>query len=123
MKHCLILAAVSLSLAACNQTAGAPPIDAGAAPRPVAARPAPRTKAERIAMAEEARVARCTAAAERAQGMAVSSALLGGALDIAGAGTWGRAGWALSSAGGAVANTGAVAAEHEMNVAVARGDC
>ena len=123
MKNCLILAVVSLVLAACNQTAGAPPVEAGAAPRPVTARPVPRTRAERIVAAEQERVERCAAAAQRAQNVAVSSALIGGALDIAGAGMWGRAGWATSAAGSAVANTGAVAAEHEMNVAVARGDC
>ncbi len=72
---------------------------------------------------EEARREACAQAAQNATNTAVGTAVLGGMLDIAGAGALGRGGWALSAAGNTVSNAGAAAAQGEMNVAAARHGC
>ena len=105
-----------------------------AAPAPAFAQdaqaPAARPKAQpkRNARDEEmrqeaARREACAQAAQNATNTAVGTAVLGGMLDIAGAGALGRGGWALSAAGNTVSNAGAAAAQGEMNVASARHGC
>lgn len=132
MKIILAAALLALPLAACNQTAGGPPpVEAAAAPRPSSpgsaaplARMTPRERAAYArASAEQTRMQACAEATQQAANTAVGTAILGGALDVAGAGMWGRAGWVTSAAGSAIADTGAVMAEQRMNQAVARGEC
>ena len=123
----IIAAALALPLAACNQTAGGPPaIEVAASPRPAAplARMSARERAAYAqASAERNRMQACAEATREATNTAVGTAILGGALDVAGAGMWGRAGWVTSAAGNAIQDTGALAAESRMNQAVARGEC
>ncbi len=115
---------------------GAPLPSALAQEAPAAApAPTPRPKAQpkrnarqeatrQEAMRQEAaRREACAQAAQNAANTAVGTAILGDALDIAGASTWGRGGWALSAAGNTVANTGAAAAQGEINTAAARHGC
>lgn len=127
MKTSIAAALLALPLAACNQTAGGPPaLEVAAAPRPAAplGRMSPRERAAYArASAEQTRARACAEATREAANTAVGTAILGGALDVAGAGMWGRAGWVTSAAGNAIADTGAVAAEARMNQAVARGEC
>jgi hypothetical protein len=82
-----------------------------------------RNAREEAARQEMARREACAQAAQNATNTAVGTAILGGALDVAGAGVWGRGGWALSAAGNTVSSAGAAAAQGEMNVASARHGC